>query len=206
MNFYESFYELTTLLPERERQKVNTALLDYFFTGREPSGLSESGMKVYRGCEGRIAASRANRENGAKGGAATQAGNRAKRRAALEAERQARAQAGIGAKRQAAHAVSSRTEGEGEGEKEKEKESESSARARFAPPTLREVSDYAAEYCRGKRLDPGGFDAERFIDHYTTTGWRVGKARMRDWRASVRNWCRSDCKQEGGSEYGCYDR
>lgn len=81
-----------------------------------------------------------------------------------------------------------------------------SARARFTPPTLQEVRGYAAEYCRDKRLDPGGFDAERFIDHYTANGWRAGKAPMRDWRATVRNWCRSDCKQEGGSGYGRYDR
>ena len=28
MNFYRTFYDLTTLLPEAERRKVNTALLD----------------------------------------------------------------------------------------------------------------------------------------------------------------------------------
>ena len=36
MNFYRTFYDLTTLLPEAERRKVNTALLDYFFEGIEP--------------------------------------------------------------------------------------------------------------------------------------------------------------------------
>ena len=63
MNFYRTFYDLTTLLPEAERRKVNTALLDYFFEGIEPKGLSESGMKVFKGCEGRISKSRTNAAN-----------------------------------------------------------------------------------------------------------------------------------------------
>lgn len=63
MNFYESFYGLTSLLPERERQKVNTALLDYFFESKEPEGLSDQGSKVFEGCRGRINASVRGREN-----------------------------------------------------------------------------------------------------------------------------------------------
>ncbi len=63
MNFYRSFYDLTTLLPERERQKVNTAMLDYFFEGIEPTGLSKNGMKVFLGCKGRISKSRTNASN-----------------------------------------------------------------------------------------------------------------------------------------------
>ena len=63
MNFYRTFYDLTTLLPERERQKVNTALLDFFFEGIEPTGLSASGMKVFNGCKGRVSKSRTNAAN-----------------------------------------------------------------------------------------------------------------------------------------------
>ena len=65
---------------------------------------------------------------------------------------------------------------------------------RFAPPTRDEVSSYALGYANEKRLDPGGFDAERFVDYYTANGWKVGRNAMRDWRAAVRDWVRRDCQ------------
>lgn len=91
----------------------------------------------------------------------------------------------------------------GRGERKKEK---GDGRERFRAPASDEVMAYAEEYCREKRLDPSGFDAERFIDHYTGNGWRVGRVPMRDWQATVRNWCRNDCKPEGGGAYAQYDR
>ena len=55
----------------------------------------------------------------------------------------------------------------------------------FKPPTLEEVKAYAAE----KNFD---LDAESFIDHYMSNGWKVGgRAAMKDWKAAVRNWMRS---------------
>ena len=53
---------------------------------------------------------------------------------------------------------------------------------RFAPPTVSEVSDYFSE--RG--ADPA--EAERFVDFYESKGWLVGKAKMKCWKAAVRNW------------------
>lgn len=71
---------------------------------------------------------------------------------------------------------------------------------RFAPPARDEVSAYALEYAAQKGLDPGGFDAERFVDYYTANGWKVGRNAMRDWRAAVRDWVRRDCQamRKGG--------
>lgn len=57
--------------------------------------------------------------------------------------------------------------------------------SRFTPPTVEEVSAYCRE--RGNHVD-----AQRFIDHYSANGWMVGKNRMKDWRASVRTWERSE--------------
>jgi len=51
----------------------------------------------------------------------------------------------------------------------------------FKPPTPEEVRAYCRE--RGNRVD-----AERFCDFYASKGWVVGKAKMKDWRAAVRNW------------------
>lgn len=56
---------------------------------------------------------------------------------------------------------------------------------RFKPPTLEEVGRYCAE--RDNLVD-----AQKFVDHYTSNGWRVGKNPMKDWRAAVRTWERSE--------------
>lgn len=58
MNFYRTFYDLASLLPETERRKVLTAMLDYFFEGIEPGSLSANGTKVFEGVRGRIDASK----------------------------------------------------------------------------------------------------------------------------------------------------
>lgn len=55
---------------------------------------------------------------------------------------------------------------------------------RFTPPTAQQVREYAAE--KGYILD-----ADRFVDFYESKGWMVGKNKMKDWKAAVRNWARS---------------
>ena len=51
----------------------------------------------------------------------------------------------------------------------------------FVPPTLSEVKAYCQE--RNNGINP-----EQFIDFYESKGWFVGKNRMKDWKAAVRNW------------------
>lgn len=60
---------------------------------------------------------------------------------------------------------------------------------KFVLPTLEEVTAYCIE--RKNNVDPG-----RFIDHYTSNGWKVGKNSMKDWRASVRQWERGNAEQQ----------
>ena len=54
-------------------------------------------------------------------------------------------------------------------------------RVAFTPPTVEEVSRYCAER-------HNGIDPETFIDFYTSKGWKVGNAKMKDWKAAVRTW------------------
>lgn len=54
----------------------------------------------------------------------------------------------------------------------------------FIPPTVDEVKAYCLE--RGNSVDP-----EQFVDFYTSKGWKVGKDKMKDWKASVRTWERN---------------
>lgn len=59
-------------------------------------------------------------------------------------------------------------------------------KSRFAPPTPEQVS----EYCKEKGYT--NVDAERFVAFYESKGWMVGKNKMTDWKAAVRNWNRSE--------------
>lgn len=53
------------------------------------------------------------------------------------------------------------------------------------PPTLQMLSEYIQE--NGYNVD-----AEAFMDYYNSKGWMVGRNKMKDWQASVRNWSRNE--------------
>lgn len=77
----------------------------------------------------------------------------------------------------------------------KKNEEECCSRKRFTPPTVDEVQAYCTE--RGNRVD-----AQRFVDFYASKGWLVGKSKMRDWRAAVRNWERRE--ESGAASQGAH--
>jgi hypothetical protein len=65
--------------------------------------------------------------------------------------------------------------------KEKEKEKDIKTYRGFHPPSLSEVSAYCLER-------KNTVNAQTFINHYESNGWMVGKNKMKDWKAAVRNW------------------
>ena len=89
------------------------------------------------------------------------------------------------------------------------KEEERGSKARFRAPSPEEVAEYASAYASSKGVDLAStdFDAERFVDFYAQKGWVVGKTKMKDWKASVRNWVRSSKPKERKREVndGCND-
>lgn len=104
-------------------------------------------------------------------------------------------------------------------EEEEEEESgkgikERGKAARFRAPSPAEVAEYAQQFAANKGLDLTAldFDPERFVDFYAQKGWMVGRTRMKDWRASVRNWVRTSKPREGkrevndaGDDFSKYD-
>ena len=62
-------------------------------------------------------------------------------------------------------------------------------RTRFVPPTVEEVDAYCRE--RGNHVD-----AQRFYDYYAASGWKRGKTPIKDWRACVRTWERSEIRPQ----------
>jgi predicted phage replisome organizer len=75
-----------------------------------------------------------------------------------------------------------------------EKEIHSSAkstttkRKRFEKPTISDIEQYCIE--RNNNVN-----AEQFFDYYESNGWRVGKNSMKDWKAAVRTWERSEYRK-----------
>ena len=62
----------------------------------------------------------------------------------------------------------------------------------FSPPSVDDVREYCRE--KGYNVDP-----ERFVDYYTSNGWKVGRNPMKDWKAALRSWERKE-KPNGKTE------
>jgi len=60
---------------------------------------------------------------------------------------------------------------------------------RFTSPDQLEVQGYMGE--RGLSLNNAVQESEKFCDFYISKNWHVGKTKMKDWKASVRNWLRN---------------
>ena len=54
----------------------------------------------------------------------------------------------------------------------------------FNPPTIEEIKAYCKE--RNSSIEP-----ESFFDYYESNGWKVGKNPMKDWKATLRRWERT---------------
>lgn len=60
---------------------------------------------------------------------------------------------------------------------------------RFSKPSLLELQTYCLER-------KNTVDTQRFFDYYESNGWKVGKNPMKDWRASIRTWEKSDINNQ----------
>ena len=59
----------------------------------------------------------------------------------------------------------------------------------FNKPSLLEIKNYCIE--RVNNVDP-----EAFFDFYESKGWVVGKSKMKDWKAAIRTWERTEIKKQ----------
>ena len=65
---------------------------------------------------------------------------------------------------------------------------DSNKKARFKKPSVDDIVDYCKE--RNNNID-----AEAFIDFYESKDWKIGKNKMKDWKAAVRTWERREAKK-----------
>tara|TARA_R100000234_G_scaffold46587_2_gene27785 strand:+ start:2169 stop:2906 length:738 start_codon:yes stop_codon:yes gene_type:complete len=74
-------------------------------------------------------------------------------------------------------------------DKDSNKGSNKIKRKVFKKPTEQEVKDYCDE--RKNNVDPA-----RFLAHYESKGWMIGKNKMVDWKAAVRTWEKNNYGQD----------
>ena len=65
---------------------------------------------------------------------------------------------------------------------------DSNRKALFKKPSINEIRDYCNE--RGNNIE-----AEAFIDFYESKDWKIGKNKMKCWKAAVRTWERREKKK-----------
>ena len=68
-----------------------------------------------------------------------------------------------------------------ENKEKKIKREETTKRVAFATPTIEQIRLYCTE--RGGLVNP-----IKWMAHYESNGWRVGKNPMKDWKAAIRTW------------------
>ncbi len=63
---------------------------------------------------------------------------------------------------------------------------------KFIPPSIEDVAAYA----KAKSLN---LDEVAFCDFYISKGWKVGAAKMKDWKACARNWSRRNIERNAST-------
>ncbi|MBK8196697.1 MAG: hypothetical protein IPK76_27160 [Lewinellaceae bacterium] len=67
------------------------------------------------------------------------------------------------------------------------------AQAPFTPPAQKEISEYFSERLSGLPNIQGPeywaeWEARKFEEYYAAQNWKVGKAKMKDWKKAVTGW------------------
>ena len=107
--------------------------------------------------------------------------NRERKRRQREREKTLMLESGSEESRDSSREVTQQIKNKNKDKDKEEDKNKSNKSKRFTPPTVEEVAAYIRE--NGYRIN-----AEAFIDYYESNGWLVGKNRMKDWKATVRNW------------------
>lgn len=182
--FYTDYREQLSLLDDAERGCLLLCLIDYADHGTLPSNLSAAGMMCFvfirqrmdrdtdeyeRICRVRAAA-------GAKGG-----------RPKKEETTQTKDKQDEAKKANGFYAKQNNPDNDLELDPDldlKENTLKGVKEKHFVPPTSEDVRKYCQEH--GYSID-----SDYFVDFYTAKDWMIGKNKMKDWKAAVRNWART---------------
>lgn len=174
--FYRSYYEAIQELPKKEQAAVLLAICAYALDSEEPK-LSGTARAIFTLIRPTLDTGR-RKAMGGKNGSSSKDKGKMDERCGKDSTNE--------------REVEIEVEKEKEGEIEIENECSlpptplSGERTqRVTPPSVDEVRDY----CQERR---NGVDPQAFVDFYTSKGWMVGRNKMKDWRAAIRNWERKE--------------
>lgn len=199
----------------REGDELIGMIVRYLRTGEQPEPRTDAQEAVLFAVQPVMETSRKRIVAGGSGG---KAASKPESKRASETGSKPPSKSGSKTQSKAASNDASKAESKRPSEEEEEvgrgiKEEERGSKARFRAPSPEEVEEYARSYAEGKGLDLAStdFDPERFVDFYAQKGWMVGKAKMKDWKASVRIWVRSSkpknsmAKEVSDDGFSAYD-
>lgn len=176
--FYRSFYDAIGHLPEEVQNTLLRAVIEYGLDQTPPDFSGQPNQPyidaVFAACRPQIDANYRRWLNGLKGapygsrGGAPKGNTNAKKQPQNNPKTTPNVNVNVN-----------------ENEKGGAGESPARKNVAFVKPSLPEVEAYCSERANG--IDPG-----EFIDYYEAKGWMIGKNKMKDWRAAVRNWERKN--------------
>ena len=178
----------------REGDELIGMIVRYLRTGEEPEPRTDAQEAVLTAIRPVMETSRSRIVAGGNGGSKRASNGESKAVSKIPSKRASKTPSN-GESNDASKRASEEEEEIGRGIKEEE----GGKKARFRAPSPAEVDEYVRSYAASKDidLDSTDFDPERFVDYYAQKGWMVGRTRMRDWRASVRNWVRTSKPRNG---------
>lgn len=194
MNFFEDFYRAGLRLPGRERERLYTAMLDYYFAGEEPE-LSGGAAAVFEVVRERIDLSKVRSNAGTEGGSRPKQSESKTQANGKQSESKTQAKVGF-------------APGVREGEREREEEhSKGECSSAPAQPGARSDGPPPPRGARGyPRPEPsqveafvaanacgGSIDGAAFCGWYDDHGWPpVG------WQNTALRWAREDRDRRAG--------
>lgn len=175
--FYASWLEAIKNLPREMQGEVLVAIVEYGITGEMPADLKPIAKALMAMVKPQIDANRVKYENGKKGGRKPN-------------ENQTETKTKPNGNQNETKTKATETKSEPNVNvyvndnviKEKENKKKN---VRFSPPTLEEIKQYITE--NGLCVN-----AEKFFYHYEGQDWKVGRTKMKDWKAKVQSWHHSD--------------
>ena len=208
----------------REGDELIGMIVRYLRTGEEPEPRTDTQEAVLTAIRPVMETSRSRIVAGGNGGKSSSSdASKAESKRPSKTGSKPQSKSGSKTSSKSSSSDASKAESKRPSEEEEEEEEEvgrgikeegKASAARFRAPSPEEVAEYAAAYAASKGIDLAStdFDPERFVDFYAQKGWMVGKSRMKDWKASVRNWVRTskpirETKQEvsEGDDFSQYD-
>lgn len=186
LKIWTNFREIIKPLSDAEKGRLFDAMLLYADNGTEPEIISGNERFIWpvakRDIDMAMEKSEKNSENGKKGGRPPKNKENETEPEETEENRNKPNET----EKNRTEANERRKEKKGKEIEKKGKETENIVPLkRFVPPTIEEVVLYCTE--RHNHVD-----ASKFVDYYTANGWKVGKSSMKDWKAAIRTWERSE--------------